>query len=106
MTTSAIAMKGLLVSQRYQLGADFQLDLWNRRQELWLRFCSRVTITARSYPSCGRVFLEKLGRQRCCPVRGPRRFERRMFGSFDARLSNVVTFDALDFRPLDTAILY
>ena len=62
VTTGAVAMKGLLVSQRYQLSPDFQLDLWNFRQELRLGVRPRMTIATAIYFGGSWVFLEQVRR--------------------------------------------
>ena len=58
----AVAVKGLLIGQGNQLGANFKLDLWNFRQELWFCFGSSMTIATAIYSGCSGVFLKQVNR--------------------------------------------
>ena len=58
VATGAIAMKGLLINQRYQFRADLEFDLRNLRQQLGFHLRPSMTITTGRYPSRARVFLK------------------------------------------------
>src|SRR6185295_15040819 len=105
VAASAVAMEGLLVGQGNQLSSDFQLDLRNLRQELRLGLSTSVTIAANNYFGCGWVFFKLVRRKSTRAVHGPPGFQRGVLGSFSSRLRGMVTFNARDLAPLNTAIL-
>ena len=105
VTTSAVAMKRLLIGHDGRFGTSFEFHLRRLWQKLWLRVGARMTvITDRSHGV--RIFVEQLRCQSRCSISGPNGSVRRMLQSLSRRLGRVMTINAGNlFGAVGTAIL-
>jgi hypothetical protein len=106
VAAAAFPMESLLVIQDYRFSSSFNLDLRQRRQQLWLLVRPGVAIVAQSHWRRAGILLEEIGSQGCSSIRRPRSLVRRMLRGFGCRLRRVMTLNAGNgLRSINTAIL-